>query len=80
MRDVEEFWNRKAQTLVGKKVKAASYMSEEEAEALGWHSRPLVIEFDDGSVMFPSMDDEGNNAGSLFGQTADGDSNDFPVI
>jgi len=33
---------------------------------LDWYSRPLLIHLDDGNIIFPSMDDEGNNGGALF--------------
>lgn len=52
--------------LVGKKIVHVRYMNKEEATDNDWFSRPLVIFFDDGSYMYPSMDDEGNNGGALF--------------
>jgi hypothetical protein len=65
--------------LVGRKIKAVRWMSEEEAVAMEWHHRPIVIHLDDGSYVFPSMDDEGSNGGALFGGTKDGDEWTFPV-
>jgi len=32
---------------------------------LGWYSTPLVIEFTDGTCIFPQSDDEGNNGGAM---------------
>jgi len=79
--NIELQWTSYARTrLVGKKVKSVRYLTEEEAESMMWYSRPLIIEFDDGSLIFPSMDDEGNNGGALFGQGKDGDDWTFPVI
>jgi hypothetical protein len=66
--------------LVGKTIKAVSYLSKKEAKALGWYSRSIVIEFTDGSLAFPSRDDEGNDAGALFGQSIQGDDITIPVI
>jgi hypothetical protein len=66
--------------LVGKKIVSVRYLSDAEVENLGWYSKALVIQFDDGSIIFPSADDEGNNAGAIFGQTADGGDLTFPVI
>lgn len=54
-----------ADFLVGKTVKIVRYMNEVEAFDSGFYSRPLVIEFDDGSWIFPMADDEGNNGGAL---------------
>ncbi len=64
--------------LIGKTVKSVSYLSEKETKALGWYSRALVIEFEDGSQIIPSQDDEGNGPGALF--TSDKDLPVIPVI
>ena len=61
-------WTNYAQKrLVGKRVSSVRYLSVEEAAGMGWDYRPLVISFDDGSYVFSSQDDEGNNGGALFG-------------
>jgi hypothetical protein len=52
--------------LKGKTIANVRYMTEKEMEGLGWYSKALVIIFTDGTYMFPSADDEGNNAGALF--------------
>jgi hypothetical protein len=79
--DVVTHWVRKAgKALVGRKIVGVRYLSDEEVDGLGWTQSVLVIHLDDGSILFPSMDDEGNNGGALFGQTKDGESLDFPVI
>ena len=51
---------------------------QEEAEALGWSSRSVVMILDNGNIIYPSMDDEGNNAGALF--TMNEDNPTLPVI
>lgn len=57
--------------LKGKTISRCSYLSEEEAEKMGWYKRPLVIEFTDGSLMLPQMDDEGNDGGAMYFQEKD---------
>jgi hypothetical protein len=52
--------------LVGRRIKEVRYMTKEEAGDMYWSKRPLVIVFDNGSYMFASADDEGNNGGALF--------------
>lgn len=52
--------------LVGKTIGDVRYMDDEEADGMGWDSKPLVIFFTDNSYIFASRDDEGNNGGSLF--------------
>ena len=54
--------------LVAKKISSVRYMTQDEADALMWDKRPLVIRFTDGSFLIPQMDDEGNNGGAMFHQ------------
>ena len=71
--------------LKGRTIKDVRYMELDEASGLGWHSRALVIELDNGTLLYPSSDDEGNDAGALFGNKQP-DENDnvesltFPVL
>lgn len=62
-----ERWNKTAaDLLVGKKIKSVSYMDDKELDAHMWERRALVIELEDGTCIYPSADDEGNDAGVLF--------------
>lgn len=72
-------WKGKAEKwLVGKTIKSVRYMTDAEAKELMWDSRPLAIFFDDGSFVFASMDDEGNNGGAFF--TSDVEFPCIPVL
>lgn len=63
----EEAWLKKAREhLLGRKIVAVRWMSTKEADEMGWSSRPIVLQLNDGNVMYPSMDDEGNDGGALF--------------
>jgi hypothetical protein len=57
--------NKRFEFLIGKTIKRVRFLTNEEAENFMWHSRPLVIEFFDGSIMFPQADDEGNDGGAM---------------
>ena len=57
--------------LKGKTILRCSYLSEKEAEQIGWYKRPLVIEFTDGSYIIPQQDDEGNDGGAMYFQQDD---------
>lgn len=57
--------------LVGKTIKRVHYLSNKDAENLMWYKRPIVIEFEDGSMIIPQMDDEGNDGGALMYLGAD---------
>lgn len=60
-------WNTECNKhLVGKTIKNVRYMTDEELENNFWSKRPLVIFFTDGSYIYASSDDEGNEAGALF--------------
>lgn len=64
---IEQKWaDRASKEFVGRKIVSARYMSNEEADDLGWGTRPIVLQLDDGNIIYPSMDDEGNGAGALF--------------
>jgi hypothetical protein len=65
--NTEQRWIKAASSLLnGKTVDHVRYLTEAERDALGWSGRPVVLVFRDGSYVFPSRDDEGNDAGALF--------------
>jgi len=67
--NTDQYWPEFAAShLAGRTITTVRYMSQEEADLCGFNSRAVVLQLDDGSVWFPSMDDEGNDAGALFGQ------------
>jgi hypothetical protein len=41
-------------------------MTDKEAQSLGWRNKPVVIQLDDGNLIYPSIDPEGNDAGTIF--------------
>ena len=51
--------------LKGKTIKSCRSLTNDECKDLGWYSTPLVIEFTDGTCIFPQSDDEGNNGGAM---------------
>ena len=67
MKDYTEEWTKTAEKqLLGRKIVKVRYMSKEEAEDMDWSSRPVVLQLDDGNIIYPSKDDEGNDGGALF--------------
>jgi len=69
----EAYWTEVAsKQLLGKKITAVRYLSLEESEELGWGgARCVVIQLDDGNLIYPSQDDEGNGPGSWFSNNKD---------
>jgi len=65
---MHERFLQQARTFEGKKVVRVRYLTAAECQTMGWDEAPLVLQFDDGSLLFPSRDPEGNGAGCLFGQ------------
>ena len=63
--------------LKGKVVSHCRYMTPSEAKKMGWTDRPLIIVFTDGTGMYASRDDEGNDGGAIF--TNDPNNDCFPV-
>jgi len=79
----EEYWTKKAEAiLLNKKIVGVRYLTKQEEEMLGWNYRCVVMELEDGTLVYPSKDDEGNDAGALFYQSSDKENDDYvlPVI
>jgi hypothetical protein len=73
------FWTDVAKKqLLNRKIVDVRYLTQDEADNLGWEERSVVIVLDDGNSIYPSQDDEGNGAGSLF--TCDPDQPTLPVL
>lgn len=58
--------DRAAQALKGRHIVGVHYTTQDEAEQSRWMHRAIVIELDNGHLVWPASDDEGNDAGSLF--------------
>jgi hypothetical protein len=77
-------WAAQAATLLeGRTITGVRYMTPDEASDLSWRSASIVLELSakgdqPAIVVWPSADDEGNNAGALF--TTDKDLETIPVI
>jgi len=52
--------------LNGKTIKTCRYMTDAEMQKMGWCQCPLLIIFTDGTVMYASIDNEGNDGGAIF--------------
>ena len=55
-----------ASVLEGRTIKKVRYLDEDELRSLYWRSTAIVLELDNGTLVFPSCDDEGNDAGALY--------------
>jgi len=65
--ELKKKWAKDAsKLLVGRKITHCRYMIQKEMDAMGWYKAPLVIQLDDGNLIYPAMDDEGNDGGALY--------------
>jgi len=61
-------WHKVASKhLVGRTIKKVKWLDADSSYKLfGWDYQPCEIHLDDGTILTPSADDEGNNAGAIF--------------
>lgn len=59
--------------VVNRQIVAVRPMTKAEREAEGWCRPATVLVLDNGTILYPSRDDEGNDAGVLFGKSTNGD-------
>ena len=79
MNDIETRWTKiAADQLLNRRIVKVRYMTEAEAHEMEWNWRGIVLQLDDGTLIFPSEDDEGNGPGALF--TNNEDNPVIPVI
>jgi len=72
MKNFNDHWCDVAKKLLlNRKIVGVRYLLDEEMELLGWDQRSIVLILDDGNMIFPSSDDEGNQAGALFTNNPD---------
>jgi hypothetical protein len=82
METTEQFWNKKAKSVLeGKTIIDVFYMSAGDADDnFGWYKRPVVMRLNDGTELIVSADDEGNDGGSLFYTTKEEPNGVLPTL
>lgn len=79
--ELNTYWIRQSRrVLLGRFIKRVRYLTDEEMKLMDWHKRPICFELDNGTICIPSMDDEGNDGGSLFYQQEGEELSVLPVI
>ncbi len=67
MNDLTLKWGARVNNVLkGRKIVEARYLTDEEMEDIGWHSKSIAIFLDNGTFLFAPADDEGNGPGALF--------------
>ena len=68
MKNKNKYWQDLVNKhLVGKYITKVQWLNPKDSkELLGWDYQPCEIHLNDGTIITPSADDEGNNAGALF--------------
>lgn len=62
-------WIAKLKPLLGRTIVAVRYLDADEVNRLGIAHQPVCLQLDDGALLWPMADDEGNDAGALFIQS-----------
>lgn len=62
---VQELTKRITRRLVGRTIVSVAFLSDQEADELGWSLRPIVLTLNDGCYLLPMSDGEGNDGGAL---------------
>ena len=57
--------------VVGQKIVKVRPMTVEECEYEGWYHGAMVIELSNGVLLYSSSDEEGNDAGAMFGKNGE---------
>ena len=69
MKKIDEIIDRDEKILnldvVGQKITEARWLTKEEAEECGWTYQPIQITLENGVILVPMSDDEGNEAGAM---------------
>jgi hypothetical protein len=79
--EITTYWVEKSNSVLkGRTIVKVRYLNDEEMELMGWYKRPICFVLDNGTLCIPSMDDEGNNGGSLFYQEQGKELDVLPVI
>ena len=59
------------ENVVGQKIVKVRPMTNEEKDYEGWYRGTIIIELDNGVLLYPSSDEEGNDTGAMFGKDGD---------
>lgn len=54
--------------IIGKRIKEVRRLTDKELDSEGWDTPCLVLVLEDNTLLYPSMDEEGNGPGVLFGR------------
>ena len=66
IKNPRKYWTDKVDKyLVGRTIVKVEYIPKEEVEEYLWSNTPIAIHLNDGGILIPSMDDEGNDGGAI---------------
>lgn len=51
--------------ILNKKIVMIRYMTDSEMHIFKWSKKSIIFQLEDGTLLFPSIDEEGTNAGSI---------------
>ena len=62
----KKWQDRAEKVLLGRKIVKVEWLTDKECKDSGWYNKPICMLLDDGTWIYPSKDDEGNDGGALF--------------
>ena len=66
LEEIEQTKYKDTLGLIGRKITYIRWMTTRETELLGYiGASPVIIKLDDGTLLIPQMDDEGNDGGAV---------------
>ena len=60
-----DFLKKARKQLLGRTISNIRFMTEEEMNNNGWSQRGIVFILDDGNIIYPMSDEEGNDSGAM---------------
>lgn len=82
--EMHKRWNTQArEVLMGRTIIKVMYMNDKWASDLGFDEhmgRPLMLQLDNGTIIIPMRDDEGNDGGAVQYLTKDGGFDVLPLL
>lgn len=77
----EQFWNEKANDILkGRTIVSVRYATDEEITDNYFAKRGLQIILDNGTILYPMTDDEGNDFGAVHYQLKNGTNSILPTL
>lgn len=66
IQQLKDNWELSLSYLQGRTIAKVVYMQDEDQDQIGWDRCAVMLILDDGTTLYPSVDDEGSGPGALW--------------